>query len=577
MTRYITEIVKAFFCPDNVRWRNAAPMIRVLVLVSVCQLLQAQTGNTSTDQIYNVPSEFQPSIKDAVKFSDMPEIKDSVKRIGNLKYGITSKPMFPKYQVQPIEAAKLQNEPLPKLYHSLLKIGYSPIYNMPMGDFWYGSTRSKDMSYGFHLGHLSSAAQLNGTGYSGFSDNGFQGFGKKFYKKHTLSTDATYERNVIHYYGYDTSLNHLTNDYTKQRYQYIEPKIQVVSHYTDSTHINHNIQVSYYNLQNLYHETENNLKLKGLGTMYVNKEKLNVNILADYYNHKQGGDTINDLITTINPSFEANGKKWHADMGLSGTIDHFNENTKFYFYPQLNAYYDVYDGFLIPYAGVNGGLIKNSLRSLSKENPFIDTTIHYCNTNNKVNIFGGLKGNLSSSTSYDAKLTYSQLDSLHYFVMNYSGLTSVHNRFSVIYDNTSLINVSGQLKHQYKDKLNLSLTGNYYYYKPKTFARAFHKPDFSLTASGIYNMQNKFIFKADLFFMGNQWAYSQVSDGINTILKPKWIKGWTDINLEAEYRYTKMLSFFARFNNIANQRYYRWERYPTQRLSFMIGLSFVPY
>ncbi|MEI6020982.1 MAG: hypothetical protein WCR21_07620, partial [Bacteroidota bacterium] len=168
----------------------------------------AQTGNSSTDQIYNVPSEFQPSIKDAVKFSDVPEIKDSVKRIGNLKYGINSLPLFPKYQVQSIEAAKLQNEPLSKLYHSLLKIGYSPLYNMPMGDFWYGSNRSKDQSYGLHLAHLSSSSQLNGTGYSGFSDNGIQLFGKKFYKKHTLSADLNYERNVVHYYGYDTTINH---------------------------------------------------------------------------------------------------------------------------------------------------------------------------------------------------------------------------------------------------------------------------------------------------------------------------------------------------------------------------------
>jgi hypothetical protein len=315
--------------------------------------------------------------------------------------------------------------------------------------------------------------------------------------------------------------------------------------------------------------------------MYVNKEKLNVNILSDYYNHrlnqKQGHDTINDFITTINPSFEANGKKWHADVGLSGTIDHFNGKTKFYFYPQLNAYCDVYQGILIPYAGVNGGLIKNSLRTMSKENPFIDTAIHYCNTNNKVNIFGGIKGNLSSTTSYDAKLSYSQYDSLNFYVMNYSGLNSVYNRFSVIYDNASLLNVSGQLKQQVKEKINLSITANYYYYKPKTLLRPYHKPDFSLTASGSYNMQNKFIFKADLFFMGNQWAYSQISDGITTSLKPKLINGWADINLEAEYRYTKMLSFFTKFNNIANQRYYRWERYPSQRLSFMIGLSFVPF
>jgi hypothetical protein len=46
-------------------------------------------------------------------------------------------------------------------------------------------------------------------------------------------------------------------------------------------------------------------------------------------------------------------------------------STKFYFHPQLNAQFDVYESIIIPYAGVNGGLQKNSLRSLSNENPFI--------------------------------------------------------------------------------------------------------------------------------------------------------------------------------------------------------------
>ena len=31
---------------------------------------------------------------------------------------------------------------------------------------------------------------------------------------------------------------------------------------------------------------------------------------------------------------------------------------------------------------------------------------------------------------------------------------------------------------------------------------------------------------------------------------------------------------FARFNNIAAQRYYRWDRYASQKFNFMVGLEF---
>jgi len=57
----------------------------------------------------------------------------------------------------------------------------------------------------------------------------------KILQKHTLTGEFNYKRNAVHFYGYDTTENKLTKDYTKQRYQLFEPVVQVQSHYTDST------------------------------------------------------------------------------------------------------------------------------------------------------------------------------------------------------------------------------------------------------------------------------------------------------------------------------------------------------
>jgi hypothetical protein len=560
----------------NKRKRRQIEWLLILLLViGYAVVTMAQNG--LNDLNYQAISEFQPTIKDAVKFSDVPEIKDSVKRIQKIQYGITSNPIVPKYQVQPIEAAKLQNEPLPKLYHSLLKLGYGPIYNMPYGEFSINNTRSRNGNYGAHLKHFSSDAKLENVGYSGFSDNQINLYGKHFYSKHTLNGDFNFERNVIHYYGYDPTQFKFDDNFTKQRYQFINPKLQLLSHYTDSTHFNHNIRLGYYNLQNMYKETENNVRLNAEGSVFINKEKLNINFLTDFYNHKQNHDTVNNLIMTLNPSFEANGEKWHADVGLAATLDRFNTATKFYFYPQLNINYNAFNNMLVPYLGLNGGLIKNSFRKLSQENPFVDTTIKYNNTHNQYNGFVGLRGRLSANTSYDAKVSYAQYDNMHFFVMNYSGTNPVFNRFEVLYDNTSLLTVNGQLTHQMSEKWNLIGKGNYYYYKTKNLTRAFQKPDFDITFSGIYNLRSKFILKADLFFLGKQWALSQSQSNGEVISVPVQLNGYADLNLEVEYRYSKMLSFFARGNNITNSRYYRWQRYPSQRFNFMIGLSFVPF
>lgn len=550
-------------------------VVLLVVLYSLAGLAQEQ-GLEELN--YTAPSTFSPTIRDAHKFSDLPEIKDSVNRLGNIKYGITSRPFFPKYEVQKIEAAKIQNEPLNKLFHSLLKVGYGPIYNMPYGEFWINNTRSRESNFGAHLKHFSSTAHLKDVSYSGFRENEVNVFAKKFYKRHTLFGDLNYQNNMVHYYGYDSSLYRTENyDFTKQRYQLIEPKLQLLSHYTDSSHVNHNIKFSYYNYQNIQKEIENRIKLDALTSLFINKEKLNINLFTELYNHKQKFDTLNDLIISLNPTFEASGKKWFAEVGLTGTLDQFKGKTRFYFYPQINLHYDVYENMIIPYVGVNGALIKNSFRNLSTENPFVDSTLYYTNTNNKYNLFLGLRGNLSSKTSYDVKATYSQMDSMAFYTINYLDNNGLYNRFKMLYDNASVLNLNGQLKYQLREKLNLIAKGNYYLYETENFNYAYQKPDYDITLSGIYNLNSKIIVKADLFFVGTQWARSAVIENNILIYQDKQLKGWFDANLEVDYRYSKMLSFFARFNNIANQRYYRWNNYPSMRFNFMLGLSFVPF
>ena len=547
----------------------------ILVLGYFAAALAQTPGTTQT---YTTTSTFEPTIKDAVRLGDLPEIKDSIKKIGAINYNIISTPLVSKYDVVPIDAAKMQNEPLSKLYHSLLKVGMGT-YTTPYGEFWINSLRTRELAFGAHIKHLSSSSHLKGVGYSGYSDNEAEIFGKKFYKKHTLTGDFNYKRNVVHFYGYDTVENKLSKKDIQQRYQLFEPTIKLQSHYTDSSKINHFVKLGYYNLTDNYTTAENNVKLNTVLNTFINKERLYVSVEADYYNHKLPNDTLSDVIVKLNPYFEAHGKKWLADIGLSATLDAFSNQSsaKFYFHPQINAQFDVYESIIIPYVGVNGGLQKNSLRSLSNENPFISSTINYRNTNTKINVFAGLKGNLSSKTSYDAKASYSLNDSMHFFVIDYTDNGTLDNKYKVLYDNTSLFNVSGQLKYQFKEKIHFIAKGNYYMYKPQNLTRAYHKPDFDLTFSAQYNLKSKIIIKADVFVIGNQFALTQVEDNFVYTTQSKLMKGIVDVNLGAEYRYSKMLSFFVNFNNIANTRYYRWEKYPSQRFNLMAGLTFIPF
>jgi outer membrane receptor protein involved in Fe transport len=150
------------------------------------------------------------------------------------------------------------------------------------------------------------------------------------------------------------------------------------------------------------------------------------------------------------------------------------------------------------------------------------------------------------------------------------------NKFDVIFDDGDVLNVRGEVSYQSREKLRLSLRGDYYNYKMKNELRAWYKPQVEITLSGNYNLKDKIVVKADLFYIDSQFAKTVEKDptGVeDDKVIAKELKGVFDANIGLEYRYTKKLGFFLNFNNIASQGYNRWYQYPTQRFGVMGGLS----
>ncbi len=568
----------------------------IIVLLIGCAF-NGISQNALGEEIYEQKSNFTPVIKDAaVKQTDQPEIVDTVKKITNVTYTSPGIPYKTSFQTSSIEPAKMVNEPLNKLYQSMLKVGFGN-YTMPYADVFFNSLRSKELNWGVRYNHLSSDATFAGLGKTNFSDDNAGLYAKKFYKKHTLSADLNYNRNAIRYYGFSDTIQKINSASNyKQAFQNFQGKLRLQSHYGDTAKsINHDIHLNYYNYGDQYNTFENNVFADALLSKHIEKASLLLPASVDYYNVHGTHDTINNTIGKLYPHVAVGGEKWKGTIGIEGTLDNFsatNSNfspigSKFYVYPRVNIFYDVYQSIIIPYAGLDGGLQKNSYKSLSSVNPFVLSNLDYKNTDNKYNVYGGLRGALSSNLSYDAKVLYGKYNNMAYYLAdyNYNAKDNPYaNRYNVVYMNTNYLNINGQLKYQLKQKLNIIAKGNYYGYTitDTSYVKPWHKPNFDLTFSAHYNLKSKIILKADIFVIGKQWALQQIPNngnipGPNYVEQAVQLKGIADINLGAEYRYTKMLSFFATFNNIGNFSYYRWDKYPTQRFNFMIGLSFIPF
>ncbi len=512
--------------------------------------------------------EYKPAIIDANKINENPIINDSTPKLPVSGYGINSKRIITGFDVEPIKPAQMVGEPLTKLYNTLVKIGMGT-YTTPYGELWYNNLRSKEGLYGLRLKHLSSSATLKNYGYSGFSDNEINIYGKKFLKEHTLLGNFDFARNAVHFYGYDANMFNISKDLTLQRFNLFTGNAQLISHYADQKRYNHDVKLSYYNVADNYKASENNIKAAGFVQTQVNKELLKVNALVDYYNYKTKLDTFNNTIIALSPNFIAKGEKYHASLGFTATMDNFIQS-KFYFYPNVDLSYNVIDDIIIPYAGFTGGLQKNSFKTFSDNNPFVLSELKMVNSNKQYELYGGIKGTLSSTTSFNAIASYSNVKNMAMYINDIEGL---QNKFDVIYDDASVLNIRGEVSYQQREKLRINLRGEYFNYKMKTELRAWYKPQVEIALSANYNLQDKIIVRADLFYIDNQFAKFFVYD-TPTIVITKELKGVFDANIGLEYRYTKKTGFFLNFNNITNYRYYRWSNYPTQKLSIMGGLSY---
>lgn len=559
--------------------KNRKTYISLLLLpLTIFGLINKSSAQTELDTTTIITVKpFNPTLSDAIKIKDNPSIQDTDKIKPNLSYGFLNKQVPVGFEVDPISPAKIKGEPLVKLYHGYSKLGFGS-NTTPLAELYFNSTRNKEYSYGFHGKHFSSKG-ISGKDYSGFSDNHLGLFGKRFLKEFTINANFDYDRNVVHYYGFPENITPDIKDESslKQRFNKLSGAAGLTRNFTDSSQFDYNFELRYHNIADLFNVSENNFSLNGSLSKYHKKELYEINVVTNYNKLDNLLNQKNTMIVGLTPHIKTTSDKWQFNVGLGLYINQMDK-TKFHFYPQAEFKYDVVEHIIIPYVGITGAVTANNLNTFYSDNPFINTqTLSIANTNQKYNIYGGIRGSISNHITFNTSFSKQKLETLPLYVKDVSNV--LENQFSVIYDTLALTQISGELAYQKLEKLKLILKGDYYGYTPENEIKAWHKPSMKISLNGIYDLSDKILVRADIFFIDKQFAkvYTTFTDATNQVItKPeaKELKGIFDVNLGFEYRYTKKLSAFINFNNIASVKYQRFQDYPTQRFNVLGGLTY---
>jgi hypothetical protein len=580
--------------------RNNKYMIKTNLIIPALLLLsllpagaQVKKQETVLKREVTLYNPYKPSLSVIKKMSFLPDMNDTSKVKPEFHYAVSAKPFLPEYTISPIKPAALLPDPLPKLYKSFVNIGLGN-YVTPLAEISITNERSKKGAVGIYGRHFSSngKVELENTRKvpAGYMDNDASLFGKRFFKKSTLESSIDFTQKVRYAYGYDPGIL----DYFPQKkdirmsYNNIGAKASLASLTMDSTEFYYDFDLFYNYFHHTSDFTQHNAGFDGIMAKSYKGFFVGSGISYEYYKYSDSLGLGPEYIASLSPFIKKTTQQWNFKLGFQALID---RNSILHFYPDVALGFTIIPSYLSFFSSLTGRMEKNEPLKVISDNPFLVSTrfpefvnsgvlFRLPDTDHKLVISAGLKGNTGVGGSYLVSATYSIIDNM-LFYSNLVFPDSVNprargNYFLPLTDAVNLINLHAEMNGPVNDKISFNWMANIYDYSTN-MEYAWNKPSWDAKAGLKYNLRDKIIAGMELTAIGKRRQL--VSGDVLSIeagYTPLTIETPVHINLNltAEYRYSKILSFWARLNNISYNHYYEWAYYPSQRFICMVGFTY---
>ncbi len=563
-----------------------------------------QKDSTKLNQSVEVMKAYHPSISNANKVNLMPVIEDTARFSPDFSYSIDSYPVRKGFSASPISAADINKSSYKTLGAGFLKLG-AGTYNSPYGELFINLPESKTAVFGLYLRHLSSDGKIklreDDLVDAPVSHNNGTIFGAVNVGSTVLTTDLSYDRDAMNYYGYPvelpTNINNLStlNYGIKQAYQDGKIKIGLKSEEASQNNLKFNsgFRLGYFDSKT--GQKENSAGV--FGKFDYNFEQVN-GILDFSYDHFTTDSvnienlslpgTKNENWLRLAPSVRLVGDNWSLRGGINfvAVSDKGGENVS-KLYPDFEFNFKPVEGILTLFAGFKGDLKNNTYGDIAHENYWADPRHNVRNTDYTYVISGGLKGKISREISYNMGLKFSKVKDLYFYVMNgyydWSSSTiptpvNYNNAFDLTYDNASVTNFSAEFSYVSGKDLSVVLKGNYYNYQLDRLKYAPQMPDFDLTATAGFRITDQLTGFTDLAFTGQRKALVNMFD-LSGSSMPATATGdflidpSVRLNIGATYEMTDKINLFGRVDNVLNRRNEQWLGYASQGLRIMAGIN----
>jgi hypothetical protein len=272
---------------------------------------------------------------------------------------------------------------------------------------------------------------------------------------------------------------------------------------------------------------------------------------------------------------------YYATTKINGESD-----GKIFIYPNIKASYKLVGDILVAYAGAEGDLEQNSYADFVNQNPFVSPTLFIAPTDNKFDLYIGMKGKLANSVAFNVRASNKNQADRALFVSNGFDVTGTNtngyaygNSFGVVYDDLNTLSIFGELKADFSKNVTFGINGTYNNYSTDTQAEAWNLPQLKIGSTVDFDINEKWYAGANVFFVGERKDLVSIQDDILVFpatfsQKVETLDSYFDLNAHVGYKYNAKLTAFLKGNNLANQQYNRWSNFPVQGIQVLLGANY---
>ncbi|WP_437922326.1 hypothetical protein [Sphingobacterium sp. LRF_L2] len=561
-------------------------IVALLLGLGVEGYAQTTPEKPVTIDSFDVVRDYKPILADAVKIRRSPDMTNKRSYMPKLSYGdISDKKLDINTGLKELNVQETPFSQAMDQRSNYVKFGLGN-FNTILGEGYFSYDEYENMRVGGFVKHLSQKGSLEAQK---FSRQEVGVFGRRILEQFTVDGLIGYNRYATNFYGIPMANDNVTSinpTPEKQAFNDIYFTGELTSNYDPNNEdaFSYSAKLDAYSFSDKFDAKETSVALSAFFNKRVKTFNIGANLSVDVNNVDgtnnvaNNGRTKNSL-ATINPYIRFKGDNYAITLGAN-FVPEFGDSTSFNIFPSAEIDFALAPEYFHIFGGVNGGVKKASYRDFARQNPFLGPEIGIQNMVERLNFFGGIKGNAGATFGYKIKAIYRQLEGMPLFVNN----EETPFRFDVVYDGNGdkavkHVGLEGEINVRLSKIVNLGGRLNIDQYSAAQEQEVWHTPKMRLAANARFNISEKLYIDAEALFHGISYAkaYSYTPSGELDTTVPyskQQVPSFFDLSAGAEYKATQQLGLFVKANNIFNTEYQTYLYYPKLGFNILGGLNF---